>query len=123
MTSTSVPRFKNRTVATALAACGGTLGLHRFYLLGAGRWWPWLYVLFAWTLIPTFAGFVEALRFAVTPDDRWDLRWNPTSSRRNHSGAVVVILAALTLLGGLVLLMTLISFGLGHYFGAGETFW
>jgi len=114
--------FKNKTVATALAAAGGTLGLHRFYLVGAGRWLPWAYVLFAWTLIPTFAGFVEALRFALTPDERWDARWNATSSRRSDSGPVVIVLAILTLFGGLVLLMTLISFALGRYFGAGETF-
>ena len=28
--------FKNKTLATLLAAVGGTLGLHRFYLHGTG---------------------------------------------------------------------------------------
>ena len=117
-----VVHFKNRTIATLLAALGGTLGLHRFYLLGPRRWLPWLYVLFAWTLIPTFAGFLEALRFAVTPDEQWDARWNAASTRRSRSGPIVVVLAILTLFGGLVLLLTIISFALGRYFGAGETF-
>lgn len=122
MTSTAVPSFKNKTVATALAAIGGTFGLHRFYLVGAGRWLPWIYVVFSWTLVPTFAGFIEALRFATTPDEKWDACWNGATPRRNHSGAIVVLLAIATLLGGLILLLTLISFALGRYFGAGETF-
>lgn len=115
-------RFKNKTVAAVLASLGGTLGLHRFYLLGYRRLLPWLYVGFAWTLIPTFAGFIEALRFALTPDEKWDAKWNAASPEKNHSGWLVVAVAALTLFGGMVLLMTLISFGLGRYFGAGESF-
>lgn len=114
--------FKNKTVATLLASLFGTLGLHRFYLNGAKRLLPWLYPLFAWTLVPTFIGFIEALRFALTPDEKWDARWNAGSSVTNRSGWLVIIVAALTLLGGAVLLMTLISFGLGRYYGAGESF-
>lgn len=114
--------FKNKTIATLLASLGGTLGLHRFYLHGAKRLLPWLYPLFSWTLIPTFIGFLEAVRFALTPDAKWDAQWNATSSERNRSGWLVIIVAALTLLGSMVLLMTLISFGLGSYYGAGESF-
>ena len=114
--------FKNKTIATLLASLGGTLGLHRFYLHGARRLLPWLYPLFAWTLVPTFIGFIEALRFALTPDDKWDAKWNAASSRKNRSGWLVIIVAALTLLGSMVLLMTMISFGLGRYYGADESF-
>ncbi len=114
--------FKNKTTATLLASLGGSLGLHRFYLIGARRLWPWLYPLFAWTLVPTFAGFIEALRFALTPDQKWDAKWNAESSTTNHSGWLVIIVAALTLFGSMVLFMTLISFALGRYFGAGESF-
>ena len=114
--------FKNKTVATLLASLGGTLGLHRFYLHGTKRLLPWLYPLFAWTLVPTFAGFIEALRFALTPDEKWDANWNAAFARKNRSGWLVVAIAALTLLGSMVLFMTLISFGLGRYFGAGESF-
>ncbi len=115
-------RFKNKTIATLLASLGGTLGLHRFYLHGAKRLLPWLYPLFAWTLVPTFVAFIEALRFALTPDDQWDAHWNTASSEKNHSGWLVIIVAALTLLGSMVLLMTMISFGLSRYYGAGESF-
>lgn len=122
MTPHDDARFRDKTIATLLAAAGGTLGLHRFYLVGARRWWPWLYPAFAWTLIPTFAGFIEALRFATTPDDRWDERWNPGSSRKSRSGWPVVILAVATLFGGVLLLMTLLAYSLGRLFGAGESF-
>ncbi len=115
-------RFRDRTAATALAALGGTLGLHRFYLEGAGGWRPWLYPAFAWTLVPTFAGFVEALAFAVTPDDRWDARWNAGTDRRNRSGALVVVLAVATLLGAATLFFTLVAFAAGRWSGARETF-
>lgn len=114
--------FKNKTVATLLASLGGTFGLHRFYLCGPRRLLPWLYLLFAWSLVPTFAGFIEALRFALTPDAKWDAKWNAASSKKNHSGWPVIMVAALTLFGSMVLFMTLISFGLGRYFGAGESF-
>ena len=34
---------KNKTLATLLAAVGGGLGLHRFYLRGLGDKWGWLH--------------------------------------------------------------------------------
>ena len=114
--------FKNKTLATLLAALGGTLGLHRFYLEGGGRLLPWLYPLFCWTLVPTFAGFIEALRFALTPDERWDARWNAAAGRASDSGWPVILLAVLTMAGGVTLLMTVLSFAIGRYVGSGETF-
>ncbi len=114
--------FKNKTLATLLASAGGTFGLHRFYLEGAGRLLPWLYVAFCWTSIPTFAGFIEALRFALTPDERWDARWNAEAGRSSASGWLAILLAVLTLLGGMTLLMTLLSFAIGRWVGSGESF-
>ena len=114
--------FKNKTLATLLAAVGGTFGAHRFYLDGARRPLPWLYLAFCWTLIPTFAGFIEALRFALMPDERWDARWNANSGRTSASGWPPIALAVLTLLGGMTLLMTLLSFAIGRFVGSGESF-
>jgi len=51
--------FKNKTVATILAAFGGTLGLHRFYLEGSSRWRPWLYPIYF------FSVSAVALRYLV----------------------------------------------------------
>jgi TM2 domain-containing membrane protein YozV len=121
-TTPTPPRFRNKTVATTLAAFGGTFGLHRFYLGGARRLAPWLSVAFSWTMIPTFVGFVDALRFALTPDERWDARWNADAGRTSDSSWFVILLAVLTFSGGVTLLMTLLSFAIGRYVGSGETF-
>jgi TM2 domain-containing membrane protein YozV len=115
-------RFRNKTVATLLAALAGTFGAHRFYLEGRERWLPWIYVILCWTLLPTFAGFIEALRFALTPDERWDARWNAGASRHSDSGWLVIAVAVLTFFGAITLLMTLLSFAIGRYVGSGETF-
>ena len=114
--------FRNKTLATLLAALGGTVGAHRFYLHGPRRLLPWLYPLFAWSLIPTFAGFIEALRFALTPDAQWDQRWNASSARTSESGWFVILLAILTMLGGVTLLMTVLSYVIGRAVGSGESF-
>ncbi len=121
-TTTTTVHFRNRTVATALAALGGTFGLHRFYLVGPRRPLPWLYVVFAWTLVPTFAGFVEALVFALMPDEKWDARWNAGTGRHSANGWFVILLAVLTFLGGATLLMTILSFVIGRAVGSGESF-
>ncbi len=114
--------FRNKTLAALLASIGGTFGLHRFYLEGRRRLLPWLYVAFCWTLIPTFAGFIEALRFALMSDERWDARWNADAGRTSHSGWPAILVAVLTLLGGMTLLMTLLSFAIGRLVGSGESF-
>jgi TM2 domain-containing membrane protein YozV len=123
VTSIAAPgTFKNKTIATLLAGLGGTFGLHRFYLQGGRGLLPWLYVAFFWTLIPTFAGFIEALTFALMPDERWDARWNAASGRTSDSGWLVIFLAVLIFSGGATLLMTLLSFAIGRYVGSGESF-
>ncbi len=112
--------FKNKTVAALFASLGGTFGLHRFYLHGSKGWRPWLYPMFCLTLIPTFTGFIEAIVFALTPDEKWDAQWNPGSDRKNNSGWAVVIIAALTLLIGAGLLMAAMAIGFSAYLGANE---
>ncbi len=114
--------FRNKTVAVLLAALGGTFGLHRFYLHGTRRPLPWLYVAFCWTLLPTFAGFIEALVFALMPDEKWDARWNAGTGRTSTSNWFVILLAGLTFLGGATLLMTLIAFAIGRMVGSDESF-
>lgn len=114
--------FRNKTLAALLASVGGTFGLHRFYLEGPRRLLPWLYVASCWTLIPTFAGFIEALRFALMSDEHWDARWNADTGRTSHSRWPAILIAVLTLLGGMTLLMTLLSFTIGRFVGSGESF-
>ncbi len=123
--------FKNKTLATLLAALGGSLGLHRFYLHGMSDWRVWAYPIallagmlgaLLWlpalilSLAVTFTGFIEALVFALTPDAKWDTRWNGNSGRENDSGWAVIIIAILTLALGTTLLMSLLAIGLQTYF-------
>jgi len=123
--------FKNKTLATLFAALGGSFGLHRFYLHGLSDWRPWAYPIVLLTgmltallwlpalilaLAVTFTGFIEALVFALTPDAKWDARWNATSGRENDSGWAVIIIAILTLSVGATLMMSLLAIGLQTYF-------
>jgi len=85
---------KNKTLAALLAALLGGLGAHRFYLFGKKDLRAWIYVL----LFPlsVFAGFLAALVIGLTPDDKWDARFNPHSGRASHSGWAVILLVILT---------------------------
>jgi TM2 domain-containing membrane protein YozV len=64
---------KSKVVAGVLALFLGGLGIHRFYL---GQWWGIFYLLFCWTLIPSFVAFVEAIVFFVTDDATWNAKYN-----------------------------------------------
>jgi hypothetical protein len=93
---------KNKTLATALAFLLGGLGVHRFYLRGNVDRLGLLHVCSLpvagmvyglghapnpfWTLLPIFisciVGFIEALVIGLTPDDKWDARFNASSGRK-----------------------------------------
>ena len=108
-THPSARRFKNKTIATLLASLGGTLGLHRFYLHGPSGWLPWLYPLFSMTLIPTYIGFVEAIVFALTPDEKWDARHNAGSGQQYDTGWPVPLMLVLGLALGATALIAAIA--------------
>jgi len=63
---------KSKVVAGVLALLLGGLGVHRFYL---GQWWGILYILFCWTLIPSFVAFIEGIVFLVTDDATWNAKY------------------------------------------------
>lgn len=104
---------RHKTVAALLAFLLGGLGLHRRYL-GSG-WW-WVYPVFLVTLVPVFVGFVEAIVFALTPDEKWDARWNPHSGVQSQSGWGPVLVAITTLIVGATLLMTTLAILFQTYF-------
>lgn len=104
---------KHKTVAALLAFLLGGLGLHRRYL--GSRWW-WVYPVFLVTLVPVFAGFVEAIVFALTPDEKWDARWNAHSGRQSRNGWGPVLVAIATLIVGATLLMTTLAIVFQTYF-------
>lgn len=120
MTMSALLSFKNKTVTTLLAFLLGTLGLHRFYLKGGKDIAGWLHLaalpaaLLVWLLAPDanwfyqilplivsgLVGFLEALVLGLIPDDKWDARFNPTSSRASASDWPLAVLLVGTLMVG-----------------------
>lgn len=121
---------KNKTFATLLALVLGGLGAHRFYLkggtdrlglahlcsvpiaglvygLGQGRanpFWMLLPLLVSWSV-----GFIEALVIGLTPDEKWDARYNAGSGKQSHSGWLVILLLIATMLVGMTVIIGTIS--------------
>jgi len=122
--------YKNKTLATALALFLGGLGAHRFYLHGGVDRIGLLHVcslpvaglaysqtdggvdLF-YALLPLLAsciaGFLAALVLGVTPDDKWDARFNGAGARRTESGWILAVLLVATLMVGATVLIGTIS--------------
>jgi hypothetical protein len=106
----------NKTLASFLAFLFGGIGLHRFYLRGKSDRWGWIHLLsvplcgLAITLFPAapifftmmplifsaLIAFLEALVIGLTPDEKWDARYNPSSGRASDSGWPLAILLVLT---------------------------
>jgi hypothetical protein len=114
--------FRHKALAALLAAIGGALGAHRWYL---GRRYAWLPLAvtamclplllgvrnwfqspaFFVAVIPVVTGFVEALVLALMPDARFDARYNASAGRTNHSGWDAVLVAIFSLMIGAIVLM------------------
>mgnify|MGYP000521574143 FL=1 len=118
---------KNKTLATALALILGTLGAHRFYLHGAVDRLGLLHVsslpiaglIFSnvhdlnpfYALLPLLvsgiAACIEALVIGLTPDERWDARFNPAGVRSASNWLLALLLVATMLVGATVLIATM----------------
>ena len=128
-------RFHVKALAGLLAAVAGITGAHRLYL--GWRLW-WLYPVVAlpalgwaarfeeWYREPGFfvagvvalVGLVEAIVFCLTPDERWDARFNPGTDRRSASGWPAVLIAIAALMLGATLMMSVLAIALEGYFTA-----
>jgi hypothetical protein len=129
---------RSKAVATWIALLGGSLGLHRFYLYGWRdplAWlhpWPTLLGLYgvermrdlgqddrlAWVLIPLLglmlAGtMLVAIVYGLTPDAKWNARFDPPAPA---SGWATMFGVALALLVGGGVLMATIAFSAQRYF-------
>lgn len=133
-------RYRSKAVATWLAVAGGSLGLHRFYLRGAGDAWGWLHLpptlvgaygfwrmreygtddRLGSLLVPLLGAMVAATMLwaivsGLTPDERWHQRFAgngvPTRSGWTTIAAVVVALAL-----GATVTMATIAFVAQRYF-------
>lgn len=71
---------KNKVLSGCLALFLGGYGIHKFYLkrnvLGA------LYLLFFWTCVPSILGIIDALILFFMSKDKFDQKYNPTSSQQ-----------------------------------------
>lgn len=63
---------KNRGTAVVLALLLGGLGVHHFYMGRTMR--GLLYLLFCWTLVPSFLALLEAIYYALMSEKNFQLR-------------------------------------------------
>ena len=133
-------KARSKTLATWIALVGGSLGLHRFYLHGAGdalAWacpWPTLLGLYgvermrelgqddrlAWLLIPLLglmlAGtMLTAVVYGLTPAEKWQSRFGASGTSAATGWATVIGVALALMVGGGVLMATL-AFSAQRYF-------
>ena len=130
--SSALSPYRSKTLAAWLALLAGSFGLHRIYLHGLGDKLAWAHVpvttlglvgaermsalgqddRLAWVLVPLLGLMLSqaallAIVFALTPDERWDERYNPGQPvHPTRWGAVLAAIAAL-LVGGIVLIGTI----------------
>ena len=121
---------KNKTLATALALSLGGLGAHRFYLHGSVDRLGLLHacslpvagLVYSQTqgtvdvfyallplLISYIAAFIAALVIGLTPDEKWDARFNPGGATRTRSNWILALLLVATLMIGATVLIATIA--------------
>lgn len=115
---------KNKTVATLLALLLGGLGVHRFYLKGGtdrlgllhlcalpiagilyGAVKPHPFYMILPLLVSFIAGYIEALVLGLTPDEKWDEKYNKGSGRQTRSNWILPVLLVITMLAGTIVLI------------------
>jgi len=132
--------YKSKTLATWVAFLGGGLGLHRFYLHGFRDAWGWVWCVptavgayglrramilgqddhLAWALMPLLglslaAGALAALVYGLTPDEKWNARFNPDGPV-HEAGWATIFGIVLALLVGAGILMSTIAYSGQRYF-------
>lgn len=136
--------MKNKTLATWLTFLGGPLGLHRFYLRGAGDLLGWLLPVptalglygiervrqfgqddgWSWVLIPLL-GFtiaacaLTAIVYGLMAPERWNARYNPQADPQAPAGQtnwLTVLGLAVSLMVGTAVLMASLAFSFQRYF-------
>jgi TM2 domain-containing membrane protein YozV len=141
MSNAAVQSFKSKTVTAALAFVLGWAGVHRFYLRGAADRYGWLHLagsalglvgawlmwttarasIAGWILtavgcVSVLAGLLAAIVYGLRPDERWDAKFNPGSTRRSQSGWTVVLIVIFALFFGSGYLMAGLAFTFQTYF-------
>lgn len=119
---------KNKTLTSFLAAVFGCAGIHRFYLNGMRDKWGWLHLIslpisfslshlyIGWPAMLAYAPLIlslliaqlEALVLGLTPDEKWDNKYNPASDVTSASSWPLALLMVLTVgIGATILIATI----------------
>ena len=85
---------KSRPLAIVLALLLGGFGIHRFYVGPIS--WGIAYLIFFWTGIPAFLGWLEALYWLTRNDVEWARKYG--GPVRQSNGAAIGCLWALAIL-------------------------
>ncbi|MEZ5657732.1 MAG: TM2 domain-containing protein [Burkholderiaceae bacterium] len=126
-------RFRSKLMAGFLGLFFGILGAHRAYLgqpmawvypvlalpltghaLREPEWW-WQWSAFAVGILLVLA-WLETIRIALTPVERWDARYNAGAERRSRASVWSVVIACVALMIGTIVLMTVMALGLQSFF-------
>ena len=120
---------KNKTLATFLASLLGGFGVHRFYLRGsvdrlglmhvtsipiAGMIYglapeaDWFFKALP-IVISYCIGFIEALVIGLTPDEKFDAKFNAGSGKTTSSTWILAVLLVATMMVGAVTLIGTIA--------------
>ncbi len=138
--TSATSHYRSKTIAAWLALLLGSLGVHRMYMYGLRDVRAWLHPLptaigllgvermqtlgqddhLAWMLIPVLGlmlslAMLQAIIWALTPDEVWQQRYNPGRAAQ-ATGWGPVLAAGLALLVGGTVLMGTIAFGGQKFF-------
>jgi hypothetical protein len=133
-------RYRSKTVTAWLALLLGAAGVHRWYLHGWRDFGAWCFLLpsvlgligvlrmrtqglddqTGWLLAPLLglslsAAMLAAIVHALTPDEKWDARFNPDHAAVRTGWCAVMAAMAALLFGGTVLMGT-VAFGGQKFF-------
>jgi hypothetical protein len=120
---------KNKTFSTLLAACTGSIGVHRFYLHGKQDKWGWLHfsslplslalksyyfgspalLTMAPLTISFLVSLLEALVLGLTSDEKWDARYNPGTYQASNSSWMLALILVLTVATGATALIATLA--------------
>ena len=65
---------RNKITAALFGIFLGNFGVHKFYLGRNG--WGILYLLFFWTFVPGFVGFIEGIIYLTMSDESFSEKYN-----------------------------------------------
>lgn len=130
-----VNRHRSKALAAWLAALAGAVGAHAWYMGRRNAWWYTVFTLamlllaqlypswwdnppFLSLIIPITAAYIESLRYALMPDERFDATYNTGSGQTTKTGWNAVFAAIYSTLIGAVVVMFFLAMIVVHVYVA-----